>query len=70
LFGILRYQYLSESNKNTGTPEDVFWHDRPTQMALVAWVVTSLLVVYGNPGIWLQKAAQTADHFHVQKLPM
>ena len=70
LFGIMRYQFLSESNKNTGTPEDVFWYDRPTQIALVAWVVTSVIVVYGSPGIWLQNAAQTADQFHVQKLPM
>ncbi|MDR3615260.1 MAG: decaprenyl-phosphate phosphoribosyltransferase [Candidatus Obscuribacterales bacterium] len=70
LFGIMRYQYLSESNKHTGTPEDVFWYDRPTQVALVAWVVTSLVVIYGSPASWLHDAAQTADHFHVQKLPM
>ena len=70
LFGIMRYQYLSESNKNTGTPEDVFWYDRPTQIALVAWVVTSMIVVYGAPAIWLQDAAQIADRFHVQKLPI
>jgi 4-hydroxybenzoate polyprenyltransferase len=70
LFGIMRYQYLSESNKNTGTPEDVFWYDRPTQIALVAWMVTSLIVVYGSPASWLHNAAQTADRFHLQKLPV
>ena len=64
LFGLMRYQYISENSTQTGAPEDVFWRDRQTQIALLTWFVTCFVVVYGNPTTWLQDIALLTDRFH------
>jgi 4-hydroxybenzoate polyprenyltransferase len=49
LYGIMRYQLLSEKGTTTGTPEEVLLKDRPIQMTLILWVLLCALVVYGHP---------------------
>lgn len=60
IYGLMRYQQLSSSeNKNTGTPEEVLLTDRPIQLAILFWLLTSALVVYGG----IQYLAHTLVNF-------
>ena len=61
LYGIMRYQYLSESGHFTGAPEEVLWQDRPLQLTLILWVAACAVVVYGHPGQWLHEVARIMD---------
>lgn len=47
LYGIFRYLLLSTTRTVTGTPEDVLLKDRPIQISIVLWILTSAGVVYG-----------------------
>jgi 4-hydroxybenzoate polyprenyltransferase len=47
IYGIMRYQMLSDHASLTASPEEVLWKDRPIQVAIVAWLTVSALVVYG-----------------------
>lgn len=47
IYGIMRYQMLSDHANLTASPEEVLWKDRPIQVAIVSWLVVSALVVYG-----------------------
>ena len=46
LYGITRYLYLSVHTRLTGSPEEVLLTDRPMQVTIVLWVLSSLAVVY------------------------
>jgi 4-hydroxybenzoate polyprenyltransferase len=48
LYGVMRYQLLSVKYCVTGSPEEVFWKDRPIQFALAGWLLTSAFVVDGG----------------------
>ncbi len=49
IYGLMRYQQLSCSeDSQTGTPEDVLLKDRPIQLAILFWLLTSASVVYGG----------------------
>ncbi len=61
LYGIMRYQYLSDTGGVTGAPEDIVWRDRPIQLTLIIWVAICALVVYGHPGEWLHDLARSID---------
>lgn len=63
LYGLMRYQWLSEQGTITGAPEDVFWRDRPIQLTLVLWVLTCALVVYADPGRWVSLCGSWIDSF-------
>jgi len=63
MYGLMRYQWLSEQGTTTGAPEDVFWRDRPIQVTLVLWVITCALVVYGDPGHLLNYYGSWIDSF-------
>jgi len=65
LYGVMRYQYLSERGDVTGTPEDVLWKDRPIQLTLMLWVIACAIVVYGNPDAWIQSLAQALDSLRI-----
>ncbi|HEY9679206.1 MAG TPA: UbiA prenyltransferase family protein [Drouetiella sp.] len=45
LFGIMRYQLLSESGANTEAPEEVLWTDKWIQLCIVIFAVISATVV-------------------------
>jgi 4-hydroxybenzoate polyprenyltransferase len=64
LYGVMRYQYLSETGHVTGAPEEVLWGDRPVQLTVLLWLITSALVVYGHPDQWLHEMARIVDSFH------
>ncbi len=66
LYGVMRYQYLSVRGATTGRPEDVFWSDRPIQIALIVWIVTCALVLYNVPQ-WLHETVKQIDAFRVFK---
>jgi 4-hydroxybenzoate polyprenyltransferase len=65
LYGVMRYQYLSETGHVTGAPEEVLWRDRPIQLTLILWVATCALVVYGHPDQWLHELARSMDSMHI-----
>jgi 4-hydroxybenzoate polyprenyltransferase len=65
LYGVMRYQYLSETGHVTGAPEEVLWRDRPIQLTLMLWVATCALVVYGHPEQWLHEVARSMDSFRI-----
>jgi 4-hydroxybenzoate polyprenyltransferase len=46
LYGIMRYQVLSVRYFTTGTPEEVLLKDRPIQVTILLWALTSALVMY------------------------
>jgi 4-hydroxybenzoate polyprenyltransferase len=45
-YGIVRYQILSIQEVLTGTPEEVLLRDRPTQVTILLWLLTSIGVLY------------------------
>jgi len=49
LYGMMRYQMLSEQGTSTGAPEDVFWKDRPIQLTIALWLLACAFVIYGSP---------------------
>ncbi len=65
LYGMMRYQYLSEFNAATGTPEDLFWKDRPIQCTLVLWTIACAAVIYGHPSQWLHELARDVDSIRI-----
>jgi 4-hydroxybenzoate polyprenyltransferase len=65
LYGVMRYQLLSERGSDTATPEEVFWKDRPIQMTLILWVLACALVVYGHPVSWVESVARYVDSFRL-----
>ncbi|HEY9714034.1 MAG TPA: decaprenyl-phosphate phosphoribosyltransferase [Chroococcales cyanobacterium] len=65
VFGILRYQYLSVRDMSTGSPEEVLLKDRPIQIAILLWVITSGLVVYGLITPMMQAVTQTMDSYTI-----
>ena len=64
LYGVMRYQLLSERGDSTGTPEEILFRDGPIQMTLLVWVLICALVIYGQPGVWLETLSQYMDSFH------
>jgi 4-hydroxybenzoate polyprenyltransferase len=65
LYGVMRYQMLSERENITGMPEDVLWKDRPIQVTIVVWIAICALVVYGNPGGWLRSLVELVDSYRL-----
>lgn len=63
LYGVMRYQYLSDSGEATGTPEEILWKDKPIQLTILIWIVACGLVIYGNPGSWVENVSYTVDSF-------
>lgn len=50
LFGIFRYLYLVYKRDEGGAPEIVLLTDRPLQINIVCWLVTTVIVLYGHIG--------------------
>jgi 4-hydroxybenzoate polyprenyltransferase len=46
LFGIFRYLYLVHQKEEGGNPTQLLLKDRPLQAGVIAWVVTSALLLY------------------------
>src|SRR4030095_11250468 len=68
IYGIMRYQLLSVEHKLNRSPKEVLLKDRPIQITVVAWVVTSALVVYGAPN-FLRPISRALDSLQVFKPP-
>lgn len=49
LYGVMRYQQISQSGTTTGTPEEVLLKDRPIQLTLLLWVIICAIVVLFHP---------------------
>ncbi len=61
LYGVMRYQYLSEHGDCTGTPEDILWKDRSIQLTLLVWLAVCTTVIYGHPHEWLGNLTHFVD---------
>lgn len=49
LYGLMRYQQLSTAEDDlSGTPEEVLLKDRPIQITILLWLLTSIGVIYGG----------------------
>ena len=46
LYGILRYLYVVYRQQGGESPTAVIWDDRPLQVTVVLWVLTSVLILY------------------------
>lgn len=46
LFGLFRYLYLVYSEDSGGSPEDIILSDRPLQLDIVLWILTSMILLY------------------------
>ncbi|HAA90631.1 MAG: Prenyltransferase UbiA [Thermoanaerobacterales bacterium 50_218] len=53
VYALLRYLHIVYHQNLGGEPEEILLHDRPFQVAVVLWLVTSLLVLYFGsiPGV-------------------
>jgi len=49
LYGLMRYQQISQSGTSTGTPEEVLFKDRPIQLTILLWVLICAVVVLFHP---------------------
>jgi len=63
LYGLMRYQYISEQGTLTSTPENVFWKDRPMQITVILWIITCLFVIYLHPAMCFHKMSIDLDNF-------
>ncbi len=61
IFGIMRYQLLSERGTSTGTPEEVLLNDRPIQIAVILWVLMCAVVVAFHPADLVAKISKMMD---------
>lgn len=61
LYGILRYQLLSTTKSVTGSPEEVLLRDRPIQISIVLWVLTSIGVIYNYIPLAMKAIVQFTD---------
>ncbi|MBZ0187565.1 MAG: hypothetical protein K8F91_15055, partial [Candidatus Obscuribacterales bacterium] len=59
LYGLFRYLLLSTTRNITGTPEDVLLKDRPIQISIILWIITSAGVVYG----WIPQSINALIRF-------
>jgi 4-hydroxybenzoate polyprenyltransferase len=66
VYGLMRYQQLScAADGQTDAPENIFARDRPIQLTIVLWLITSALVVYGfvqNYAHILMRIADSLGH--------
>ena len=46
IYGIFRYLYIMQVLCKGDTPEDIFLHDRPLQIAMVLWALAVVLIFY------------------------
>jgi 4-hydroxybenzoate polyprenyltransferase len=60
-YGIAHYQRLSIRGDLTGTPEEILLQDRPMQIAILLWLVTSLGVLYGVIPRFCDQLIHTVD---------
>jgi 4-hydroxybenzoate polyprenyltransferase len=65
IYGIMRYQLLSERGTSTGTPEEVLLKDRPIQLTLLLWVIICALVVYLHPRDLVALVSKMFDEMRV-----
>ena len=49
IYGLMRYQQISERGTSTGTPEEVLFKDRPIQLTILVWIVICAVVVLFHP---------------------
>jgi hypothetical protein len=45
IFGMFRYLYLAHSRDEGGSPEEVFFKDRPLMATIGAWIVSSGIIL-------------------------
>jgi 4-hydroxybenzoate polyprenyltransferase len=65
LYGVMRYQLLSERGTSTATPEEVLFKDRPIQITLLLWVVVCGLVVWLHPSDLVAKVSRMFDEMRL-----
>ncbi len=65
LYGIMRYQLLSERGTSTSTPEEVLLRDRPIQLTLLLWVLICAFVVYLHPRDLVALVSRMFDEMRV-----
>jgi 4-hydroxybenzoate polyprenyltransferase len=65
LYGVMRYQLLSERGTSTATPEEVLFKDRPIQITLLLWVIICGLVVWLHPSDLVAKVSRMFDELRV-----
>jgi 4-hydroxybenzoate polyprenyltransferase len=46
LYGIFRYLHIMQVQCKGDTPEEIFLHDRPLQITMVAWALLVILIFY------------------------
>jgi len=46
LYGLFRYLYLIKVNDFGGAPEEVLLTDHPTQIAILCWTITVIMIIY------------------------
>ena len=51
IYGIFRYLYLVHRKGQGGSPGDVLLADRPLLLAVAAWAVAVVVIVYTAPGV-------------------
>ncbi|HUL78291.1 MAG TPA: UbiA prenyltransferase family protein, partial [Vicinamibacteria bacterium] len=51
IYGIFRYLYLVHRKEQGGSPSDVLLADRPLLLAVAAWAVAVVVIVYTAPGV-------------------
>ena len=61
LYGVMRYQYLSEKGRLTGIPEEIFWRDKPIQLTLILWTIVCWMVIYFPPNIFFHQLSASMD---------
>jgi 4-hydroxybenzoate polyprenyltransferase len=63
-YGVIRYQLLSKQAVLTGAPEEVLLQDRPIQVAILLWLLTSVAVLYNVIPGGIGQVFQWLDHGH------
>ncbi|HEY9676721.1 MAG TPA: decaprenyl-phosphate phosphoribosyltransferase [Drouetiella sp.] len=61
IYGLMRYQQISQRGTETGTPEEVLLKDRPIQCTVLIWVIICAVVVLFHPRDLVAKFSQMID---------
>ncbi len=68
VYGIMRYQLLSATQKSTETPEEVLIKDKSIQVCILLWVVVSISVVHGYLPIAVSELEKAVDSLSIFRL--
>jgi 4-hydroxybenzoate polyprenyltransferase len=63
VYGVIRYEWLALNGNLTGSPEEVLLQDKPIQISVILWLLTSMGVLYNLIPTWAEAMLRFLENF-------